>query len=44
MKEEIVIPQIQPDGYISAEDYGKMRALGMDDPKEYEILKNLSVE
>ena len=44
MKEEIVIPQIQPDGYISAEDYGKMRALGMDDPKEYERLKNLSVE
>ena len=36
--------KIQPDGYISAEDYGEMRALGMDDPKEYERLKNLSVE
>tara|TARA_Y100000356_G_C11212106_1_gene264020 strand:- start:216 stop:968 length:753 start_codon:yes stop_codon:yes gene_type:complete len=44
MKEEIIIPNIQPDGYISAEDYGHMRSLGMDDPEEYERLKNLSVD
>ena len=39
-----LIPNIQPDGYINSEDYTHMKSLGMNDPKEYERLKNLSVE
>ena len=39
-----LIPNIQPDGYISNEDFTHMKELGMDDPKEYERLKSLSVD
>ena len=44
MPKPVYIPNIQPDGYISAEDYAAMSALGMDDPKEYERLKEMSTE
>ena len=41
---KVFAPQIQPDGYISEPDFKEMRALGMNDPKEFERLKGLSTE
>ena len=30
-----MIPNIKPDGFISNEDYIKMKDLGIDDPERY---------
>ena len=43
-KSPVVMPGPQPDGWISTEDFEHMRSLGMNDPEEYERLKELSTE
>ena len=39
-----MIPNIKPDGFISNEDYIKMKDLGIDDPERYLKLKDMSEE
>jgi len=38
------VPNIQPDGFISNEDYVNMKDLGIDDPERYLKLKDMSEE